>query len=47
MPFWQIWQKIKKAGILAWFDRSDSKLKLQLLYERVLDNSFDNICILL
>ena len=39
MLFWQIWQKIKMVAILAWFGRNDWKLKVKLLYERVLDNS--------
>ena len=37
MPFWQIWQKIKIAAILATFGRNDSNLKLKLVYEGGLD----------
>ena len=37
MPFWQIWQKIKTAAILAWFGRNGSNLKIKLLYKRALD----------
>ena len=37
MRFWQIWQKIKIAAILARVGRNDSNLKMKLLYERALD----------
>ena len=37
MTFWQIWQKIKTAAILAWFSRNGSNLKIKLLYVRALD----------
>ena len=37
MRFWQIWQKIKTAAILAWFGRNASNLKIKLLYKRALD----------
>ena len=37
MPFPQISLKIKIAAILGWLGRSDSKLKVTLLYERAFD----------
>ena len=37
MRFWQIWQKVKIAAILARVGRNDSNLKIKFLYKRVLN----------